>query len=347
MRIPFPTLALTILAAAAAIPAAAQAPAPNLEAGRARATTVCAACHGANGVSVADAIPNLAGQKQAYLEAQLRALKSGARKNAVMNAIAAQLAPEDIANVAAFFASLPGAGVASVVVVATLTLPGPRPGPFPSILASIREGFAYAFAEPGLRTVVVYMTVNSLLAAPFIALVSPMALQVLDAGGAGVSVLVTAQGIGAVTMAVSLGGLVRRYTQRRVLAAVLWLLPVALVAYAWAPTLWTSAACIFVVGALYIGALSSFTSSAQTRSPAEIRGRVMSVLNVLLGLLYPIGSIVQGRLADSIGQRVVTAGAAMTMLGVLAVLSVARPGLFRRLETPAARVEISAATAAT
>jgi len=237
--------------------------------------------------------------------------------------------------------------LAVVVVVATLTLPGPRPGPFPSILASIREGFAYAFAEPGLRTVVVYMTVNSLLAAPFIALVSPMALQVLDAGGAGVSVLVTAQGIGAVTMAVSLGGLVRRYTQRRVLAAVLWLLPVALVAYAWAPTLWTSAACIFVVGALYIGALSSFTSSAQTRSPAEIRGRVMSVLNVLLGLLYPIGSIVQGRLADSIGQRLVTAGAAITMLGVLAVLSVARPGLFRRLETPAARVEISAATAAT
>lgn len=113
MRIPLPTLALAILATAAAIPAAAQVPAPNLDAGRARATAVCAACHGANGVSVADAIPNLAGQKQAYLEAQLRALKSGARRNAVMNAIAAQLAPEDITNVAAFFASLPGAGVAS------------------------------------------------------------------------------------------------------------------------------------------------------------------------------------------------------------------------------------------
>lgn len=55
----------------------------------ARATAVRVACHGANGVSAADAIPNLAGQKQAYLEAQLRALKSGARRNAVMNAIAA------------------------------------------------------------------------------------------------------------------------------------------------------------------------------------------------------------------------------------------------------------------
>lgn len=83
--------------------------APDLGAGRARAEAVCAACHGANGISVSDAIPNLAGQRAAYLESQLRALKDGTRKNAVMNAMAAQLGPDDIRNVAAFFASLPGA----------------------------------------------------------------------------------------------------------------------------------------------------------------------------------------------------------------------------------------------
>ena len=70
---------------------------------------VCSACHGLNGVSVTDAIPNLAGQKSAYLASQLRQLKDGTRKNAVMGAIAAQLSPDDIANVAAYFASLPGA----------------------------------------------------------------------------------------------------------------------------------------------------------------------------------------------------------------------------------------------
>ncbi len=89
------------------------APTANLEAGRARATAVCAACHGANGVSVTDTIPNLAGQKAAYLEAQLRALKAGTRRNAVMGAIASQLSPAEITNVAAYFSSLPGAGVAA------------------------------------------------------------------------------------------------------------------------------------------------------------------------------------------------------------------------------------------
>jgi cytochrome c553 len=86
--------------------------AADVDAGWAKVQSVCAACHGANGVSVSDTIPNLAGQKAAYLEAQLKALKDASRKNAIMNAIAAQLSTDDIANVAAFFSSQAGAGAA-------------------------------------------------------------------------------------------------------------------------------------------------------------------------------------------------------------------------------------------
>jgi len=101
-------LATTALATLIASPGAwAQAAAAaNIEAGKARAQTVCAACHGANGLSVADNIPNLAGQRVAYLEAQLRALKAGTRKAQTMNAIATQLSAADITNVAAYFGSL-------------------------------------------------------------------------------------------------------------------------------------------------------------------------------------------------------------------------------------------------
>lgn len=95
-----------LFAIVAVVPAARSA---DVEAGRVRVQSVCAACHGAAGVSVSDTIPNLAGQKAAYLEAQLRALKEGTRKNAIMNAIASQLGTDDIANVAAYFAGQPGA----------------------------------------------------------------------------------------------------------------------------------------------------------------------------------------------------------------------------------------------
>jgi len=104
------TLALAVAAACAPLVQAA-----DIEAGRAKATAVCAACHGANGVSVSESIPNLAAQREAYLAAQLRALKDGTRKSPVMNAIASQLSAEDIANVTAYFAAQPGpqAGVKS------------------------------------------------------------------------------------------------------------------------------------------------------------------------------------------------------------------------------------------
>jgi len=99
---------LSALAAAALFAPGAQA-AADVAAGKAKVDAVCSACHGASGISVSDTIPNLAGQKVAYLESQLKALKDGSRKNPIMGAIATQLNPDEIANVAAYFASLPGA----------------------------------------------------------------------------------------------------------------------------------------------------------------------------------------------------------------------------------------------
>jgi len=88
----------------------------DVEAGKAKVAHVCGACHGMNGISVSDTIPNLAGQRAVYIENQLKAYKDGVRKGpnaahpaAIMNAMAAQLSPADITNVAAYFASLPGA----------------------------------------------------------------------------------------------------------------------------------------------------------------------------------------------------------------------------------------------
>jgi cytochrome c553 len=80
----------------------------DIDAGKAKVATVCAACHGPAGVSVSDSIPNLAAQRTGYLEAQLKALKEGTRKNPIMNAIAAQLSADEIANVAAYFSAQPG-----------------------------------------------------------------------------------------------------------------------------------------------------------------------------------------------------------------------------------------------
>jgi cytochrome c553 len=69
--------------------------------------TACQACHGDNGISRNPRVPNLAGQQQAYLAAQLQAFKAGTRHNDSMQAIAGQLSDADIAGYAAYWSSHP------------------------------------------------------------------------------------------------------------------------------------------------------------------------------------------------------------------------------------------------
>ncbi len=66
-------------------------------------TQICAACHGTDGNSPLPANPNLAGQYSDYLTNQLLSFKSGGRKNAVMGAIVANLTPDDMKNLGAYF----------------------------------------------------------------------------------------------------------------------------------------------------------------------------------------------------------------------------------------------------
>src|SRR5688572_15817408 len=99
----FAVLMATVYASAAQAASPAPAPKADLERGKQIATTVCAACHGADGRSAAAANPHLAGQHGGYIAGQLAAFKSGARPSAIMQPMAAALSPEDMVNVGAYY----------------------------------------------------------------------------------------------------------------------------------------------------------------------------------------------------------------------------------------------------
>ena len=93
-----------ILAAATflafALPAAAAS--GDAEVGK-KKSAPCAACHGANGVSVSPDFPNLAGQYPDYLFSALTHYKNGKRKNAIMAAQVTNLTQKDMLDLAAYF----------------------------------------------------------------------------------------------------------------------------------------------------------------------------------------------------------------------------------------------------
>jgi cytochrome c553 len=79
---------------------------PNPTSGRHLAAG-CAACHGSDGLSVDNSIPNIAGQHYVYLVQQLADFKSGARVSPLMTEFARPLSDQQIADLAAYYASMP------------------------------------------------------------------------------------------------------------------------------------------------------------------------------------------------------------------------------------------------
>lgn len=73
-------------------------------AGQAKAV-VCGACHGVDGNSALANFPKLAGQGERYLLKQMQDIKSGARPVVEMTGMLEPLSEQDMADVAAYFAS--------------------------------------------------------------------------------------------------------------------------------------------------------------------------------------------------------------------------------------------------
>ena len=68
------------------------------------AVATCQACHGQDGVGIMGMYPTLSGQHADYLMQALGDYRKGVRKNAIMAPFAAQLKPEEIKEVAEYFA---------------------------------------------------------------------------------------------------------------------------------------------------------------------------------------------------------------------------------------------------
>lgn len=92
-------------AACVALLAAGSASAQDVAAGR-RKAVACQTCHGLDGIAKLPDAPHLAGQPAAYLVRELKAYRSGARRNEVMSVAAKSLSDDDIREIAAYYAAI-------------------------------------------------------------------------------------------------------------------------------------------------------------------------------------------------------------------------------------------------
>ena len=161
----------------------------------------------------------------------------------------------------------------------------------------------------------------------------------------GPATLTTAQGIGAVIGALALAPLAMKIGHRRVVTVSLVAVAVAVILYGLSPTLPLAAIGIALVGGAYICVLSGLNTVVQLTAPEASRGRVLSLFMMALGVLYPLGLMLQGEVARIIGVRTMTVASGLVMLAALGLVGLVSPSTFRALDTGVHRSVPDAAVA--
>jgi MFS family permease len=153
------------------------------------------------------------------------------------------------------------------------------------------------------------------------------ALRVLHLSAAQMGFLFSALGVGTILGGLAVASLGDfRYKGRLFLAAVLiW--SAALGAFAASTAVWLSVAALLVLGAAQNAAGATAVTLMQTRVPAQMRGRIMSLNTLLVMGVRPLGDFPAGALIGAMGGPL-TAGVSAALTGVYGVfLAVRRQGL--------------------
>jgi MFS family permease len=170
-----------------------------------------------------------------------------------------------------------------------------------SVLARLREGFAYAADFRPVRALLLMLGALSLVGMPYVVLLPVFAEAVLGGGPSTLGFLMSAAGLGALLGALWLAA-------RRTVRGLSAVIPVSaavfgagLMAFSLSRTLLFSLPLLVVAGAGMMILAASINTVLQTIVPAGLRGRVMSLYAMAFMGMGTLGSLAGGWLATIIG----------------------------------------------
>src|SRR5436190_850738 len=129
------------------------------------------------------------------------------------------------------------ASFAAVIIAVSLASVPHRIGVIRPVWRAVQDGIRFARTTPAVRAMVPVMVVAVFLGSPFIGFIAQMATNVFDGDARSTSLLVTAQGVGALAAGMMLGSMSARFGVRRIMAVAVMTFGPALVLYGLAPSL--------------------------------------------------------------------------------------------------------------
>lgn len=189
---------------------------------------------------------------------------------------------------------------------------------------SIKEGFGFAAANPGIRTILLTLGGVGLLSSPASVLLPVFVGSDLGGEAASLGVLLSASGIGAFVGALALAS---RTGREGLLGWIFWasiIISTCVALLCFAGNIPVAAMVLMLSGLGQSVLVAGLNTILQLATPDEYRGRIMSLFSMMIMGIAPFGSLAGGYIAEIIGTRMTfaLAGLGLAMLFAVAIPSV-------------------------
>ena len=204
------------------------------------------------------------------------------------------------------------------------------PGGRPSVLGETWETVRYIRHMPGIAACVLVVASIGFLGSPVFPLLVVFAEDVFGVSDALYGLLGAALGIGGVLATPFVAGRGSGIPRSRLAGTALAVYAASLVAFALSPVFPLAVVALVVAGGAYLAVASTLNTTIQVQVAEERRGKVLALYVMGLTSSYPLGSLVQGAIADRVGVRVVTAVAGVALAAMW--LRLRASGRFRAMD---------------
>jgi MFS family permease len=215
--------------------------------------------------------------------------------------------------------------IAVLIALALMRLPQhSRPARQASLAANLVEGGRYFLGERTILALIVLMTIVSFFVLPYQTLLPVFAVDVLRAGPTGLGFLTAAAGFGAIFGVLVVTNLSRDLRGMLIVALVV-MVPFFSAGFAFSRSLALSSLMLAVVSGGVVALKTLGFTLIQIRTRDELRGRVTSMLFLMMGATPRVGGLVAGYLASRLDASVTLGLGALGCLvfGLLALIAAA------------------------
>lgn len=192
-------------------------------------------------------------------------------------------------------------------------------------LHGLREGLAYAWETPHVRSMLLLVMFTSIFALSYSALLPAVVGGVLRSGASGMGILMSAGGVGALLGALNMA---RRKGARglgRIAGISSAAFGVFLIFLAVSRSMALSSVAMFGLGFCMMSQLAATNTTLQTFVPERLRGRLMSLYTVAFIGMTPLGSVAIGKMAAHYGTPLALGGGGgVTIVAGLVFLATVR-----------------------